>query len=100
MAKGVDTKQYKLLNEDIKENELMPLWYRDLETYPVLVWIFMYYIEKTKAIRLPQRILVPGYAWRNIDTGNIHCEYFSPDGELKKCIYGKYDYPLICVRKF
>ena len=98
-------KQYKILNKDINENELIQLWYRDLETYPALVWIFMYYVEKINAMRpmemtTMQRILVPGYAWKDIETGHIHCEYFSPDGELKKCIYGKYDYPLIYVRKF
>lgn len=93
-------KHYKILNKDINENELDELWYRDLETYPTLVWIFMYYVEKITAIMSVQRIIVPGYAWRDIDTGNIHCEYFSPDGELKKRIYGKYNYPLIYVRKF
>lgn len=93
-------KQYKILNEDINENELKQLWYRDLETYPTLVWIFMYYVEKITAIMHVQRIIVPGYVWRDIDTGNIHCEYLSPGGELKKRIYGKYDYPLICQRKF
>lgn len=96
-------KQYKILNEDINENELKQLWYRDLEIYPTLVWIFMYYVEKINAIRAMttvQRILVPGYVWKDINTGNIHCEYLSPAGELKKCIYGKYDYPLMYVRKF
>ena len=92
--------QYKILNEDINENELEQLWYRDLKTYPALVWIFMYYVEKINAIKPPQCIIVPGYAWRDIETGNIHCEYFSPDSELKKCIYEKYDYPLMYVRKF
>ena len=47
-----------------------------------------------------QRIIVPGYVWRDIETGNIHCEYVSLDGELKKRIYGKYYYPLMYVRKF